>query len=91
MVKYGKKLVIWLPTGNQRKTVGTEVVAFSRATKPTAFAIGNDLNDINRMSLLKIGNGKASKVRKDFGYMLSTNGTKIQPYYREKSFFMLFV
>ena len=47
------KSSIWLPTGNQRKAAGTEVVTFSRATRPTAFAIRNDLNDIDRMSLLK--------------------------------------
>ena len=82
--KIWEKVVIWLPTGNQRKTVGTEVVAFSRATKPTAFAIGNDLNDIDRMSLLKIGKGKATKVRNDFEHMLCTKGTNTQSYYRDK-------
>ena len=59
-----KKVVVWIPTGIQRKTAGIEIVAFLRATGHTIFSIGNDLNYLDWTSLLKIGYGKASKVRK---------------------------
>ena len=77
--------MVWLPTGKQHKTVGTKIVAFLRATDHTEFAIGNDLNDLDQISLLKIGYGKASKVRKDFEHVLSNCVAIItQPYYIEK-------
>ena len=60
-------------------------MAFSRATDHTTFAIVNDLNDLDWMSLLKIGCGKASKVLKYFEHVLSNCVAIItQPYYIEK-------
>ena len=67
--------MVWLPTGIQRKTVSTEIVAFSRTIDHTVFTIVRDLNNLDRMSLLKNVCGKVSKVHRDLEHMLSNSAT----------------
>ena len=62
--KVWEKVVVWLATGTQKKTAGAELVGFSRATKHEMMAIGNPLHNIDRMSLSKLGQGKACDQRR---------------------------
>ena len=62
--KTWKRVVVVLSTGRQRRTPGAELVVFFRATDSEMMAIGNPLHEIDRMSILKIGQGNASDTRK---------------------------
>ena len=57
-----EKVIVYLPEDNQRKSPGLELVAFSRATDPNSFAIGNNSSKLSIMSLRKIGNTPAYQL-----------------------------
>ena len=52
--------------GCVNKTPGTELICFSRATDSKMMAIGNPLYELDRMSILKIGQGNAADMRREF-------------------------
>ena len=81
--KVWKRVVVCLPTGRQRKTPGTELVGFSRATEPGRLAIGNWLYGIDRISLLKLGTSSACQKRIEFETYLTCVSQISQDHYTE--------
>ena len=79
-----ERVVVWLATGKQRRTPGAELVDFSRATDSEMMAIGNPLHELDRMGILKIGQGKASDMRRDFENKMKVTAEKSQIYHNNK-------
>ena len=78
------RVVVWLATRNQKRTPGAESVDFSRATDSEMMAIGNPLHQLDQMGILKIGQGKASDMRREFEKIMKTQAEKSQIYYINK-------
>ena len=79
--KTWKRVVVVLATGRQRRTPGAELVGFSRATDSEMMAIGNPLHEIDCMSILKIGQGNATDMRKEFENRLKAEAERSQLVY----------
>ena len=76
-----KRVVVWLTTGKQRRNPGAELVIFPRATNSEMMAIGNSLHELDRIRILKIGQGKASNMCRDFENKMKVTADKSQIYY----------
>ena len=82
--KTWERVVVYLSTGRQRRTPGAELVGFSRATDSEMMAIGNPLHELDRLSILKIGQGKSSDMRREFEKKLKAEAEKSQNKYIDK-------
>ena len=60
------------------------MVDFSRATDSEMMAISNILHELDRMGILKNGQGKASNMRRDFKNKMNITAEKSQIYYINK-------
>ena len=79
-----EQVVVWLVTGKQRRNPGAELVDFSRATDSEMMATGDPLHELDRIGILKIGQGKDSDMRRDFDNKIKVTAEKSQGYYINK-------
>ena len=79
--KICKRVVVWLATGNHKKTPCAELAGFSRAIYFEIMAIGNPLHEIDRMIILKFGQGKDCDTQRNFEQNKSNSRNNIDTLY----------
>ena len=80
-----QNVIVYLrPKDAKHKTPGSEVVAFSRATKLQYLAIGNSSNQLDRTMLKNIGKSTANDKRRKFISSLKDKELRTQCRTRER-------